>query len=184
MERFTAIKAPWGSVGYVAGAAGLKRVVMTHRSPAQTLALLAEKHPDADADADLLPAFQAQLDNYFSGKKVRLRAKVDLEGLAPFQRQVLQACAQIDYGQTRSYLDLARAIGRPSAARAVGGALARNPIPLVIPCHRVLASNGRLGGFSAEQGVSLKRWLLDLESGREPARPGKRIAACTTCSAE
>jgi methylated-DNA-[protein]-cysteine S-methyltransferase len=76
----------------------------------------------------------------------------------PFARAVWQATAAIPYGETRTYGELARAAGSPGAARAVGGAMAKNPLPLVIPCHRVVGAGGRIGGFSP--GVSLKRCLL------------------------
>ncbi len=76
---------------------------------------------------------------------------------------MLRACARIPYGRTRTYGALAREIGAPRAARAVGGAMAANPIPLLIPCHRVLAANNRMGGFSAEGGVGVKRRMLELE---------------------
>ena len=91
---------------------------------------------------------------------------VDLEGLGGFTQQVLAACRNIPAGRTLSYSELARVIQRPKAARAVGQALARNPIPLIIPCHRVLTLEGRSGGFSAPGGVETKRWLLAREGVR------------------
>jgi methylated-DNA-[protein]-cysteine S-methyltransferase len=80
----------------------------------------------------------------------------------PFQLRVWRALQQIPYGQTRSYAEQARAIGSPDAVRAVGAANGSNPIPIVVPCHRVIGSNGKLTGFGG--GLPLKRWLLDLES--------------------
>ena len=88
---------------------------------------------------------------------------VDLDSLGVFSRQVLAACRDIKAGSTLSYGDVARIIHRPGAARAVGHALARNPVPLIIPCHRVLAANGGMGGFSAPGGVAVKARLLALE---------------------
>jgi methylated-DNA-[protein]-cysteine S-methyltransferase len=76
---------------------------------------------------------------------------------------VLRAAARIPYGQTESYGEIARRLRRPQAARAVGQALGANPLPLVIPCHRVLGARGALGGYSAARGVAVKRWLLRLE---------------------
>ena len=89
--------------------------------------------------------------------------EVDLEGLGGFTQQVLAACRKIPAGGTLSYSELARVIQRPKAVRAVGQALARNPVPLIIPCHRVLTLDGRAGGFSAPGGLETKRWLLARE---------------------
>ncbi len=83
--------------------------------------------------------------------------------LTQFQTKVLKQCRRIPYGMTLTYSDLARQVGSPRAYRAVGSAMASNPFPLVVPCHRVVAVNGRLGGFSAPQGIGLKKRLLDLE---------------------
>jgi methylated-DNA-[protein]-cysteine S-methyltransferase len=88
---------------------------------------------------------------------------VDLEGVGSFTRQVLTACRNIPAGRTMSYSELAQVIHRPKAARAVGQALARNPIPLIIPCHRVLTQAGRAGGFSAPGGVETKKRILAKE---------------------
>jgi methylated-DNA-[protein]-cysteine S-methyltransferase len=89
---------------------------------------------------------------------------LDLQHLTPFARRVVTACRRIPWGQTRSYGQLAAAVGSPGAARAVGQVMAGNRFPLVVPCHRVLAAGGRLGGFSAPQGTRMKARLLRLES--------------------
>ena len=84
----------------------------------------------------------------------------------PFQYSVIRALRQVGYGETTTYAELARRAGRPGAARAVGQVMANNPVPLLVPCHRVLGSGGALGGFSAPTGVVLKQRLLDLEKKR------------------
>jgi methylated-DNA-[protein]-cysteine S-methyltransferase len=83
--------------------------------------------------------------------------------MTPFQAKALQTVYAIPYGETRSYGDIAAAIGQPRAARAVGRANATNPMPLVIPCHRVIASDGSLHGYGGPGGLRTKAWLLDLE---------------------
>lgn len=99
------------------------------------------------------------LADYFAGNRPIARPRLDLDGTSEFDQIVLRECAKIGFGRTVTYGALARAIGRPKAARAVGGAMARNRLPLLIPCHRVVAgAAGRLGGFGG--GLPLKRWLL------------------------
>jgi len=88
---------------------------------------------------------------------------VAIDNCPPFSRKVLAACRKIPYGQTQTYAELAAAAGSPRAARAVGRAMATNPAPLVIPCHRVIGARGHLRGYSAYGGLKLKRRLLDLE---------------------
>ncbi len=89
---------------------------------------------------------------------------VDLSHLTPFAQRVIKACRRVAWGQTASYGKLAQAAGSPGAARAVGQVMSTNRTPLVVPCHRIIASDGRLGGFSAPQGLTMKRRLLALES--------------------
>ncbi len=95
-----------------------------------------------------------------------------LDRAAPFERQVYAQTATIPHGETRTYGEIAAAIGAPGAARAVGRALARNPIPIIIPCHRIVAADGRSGGFSAPGGVLTKMRLLELERARRGTQPG------------
>jgi methylated-DNA-[protein]-cysteine S-methyltransferase len=99
---------------------------------------------------------------YLSGRRRKFTVPLDLAGLPPFHEKVLAAARRIPYGRTATYGELAARAGSPRAARAVGQAMARNPVPLIIPCHRVVASGGGLGGFGG--GLDLKRRLLDLEA--------------------
>jgi len=105
--------------------------------------------------------FLRTLRHYFRGEKVSFRVRLDLSGMSEFTRRVLDECRKIPYGETATYTDLAYAIGQPGAARAVGQAMGRNPVPVVIPCHRIVASGGGLGGFGC--GLEWKAYLLGLE---------------------
>jgi methylated-DNA-[protein]-cysteine S-methyltransferase len=99
---------------------------------------------------------------YFKGGKMAFPDQLDLSGATPFQRKVWEITRLIPYGETRSYTWVAEQVNKPRAARAVGQALARNPLPIIIPCHRVVTIEGKLGGFSG--GVEIKKRLLNLES--------------------
>jgi len=107
-----------------------------------------------------------QLREYLAGRRTRFDLPLDLRALPEFQRRVLLAALKIPHGQVTTYGELARRIGHPKAARAVGQALGHNPIPLVIPCHRVLGADGSLHGYGAGKGLPTKAWLLTLEGAR------------------
>jgi methylated-DNA-[protein]-cysteine S-methyltransferase len=127
--------------------------------------------PGADNQATdaVLELAAAQLLEYFAGRRRQFELPLAAAGTA-FQRQVWDALAAIPWGELRSYADIARAIERPTAVRAVGAANGRNPLPIVVPCHRVVGSNGSLTGFAG--GLGIKRRLLELEGslGELPAR--------------
>jgi methylated-DNA-[protein]-cysteine S-methyltransferase len=105
----------------------------------------------------------AQLGEYFAGDRSSFNLPVDISQLTPFQRSVLDVACRIAPGQVWTYHRIAEELGRPRSSRPVGQALACNPIPIVIPCHRVVASDGSLGGYSGGSGLKAKRWLLRLE---------------------
>jgi methylated-DNA-[protein]-cysteine S-methyltransferase len=104
-----------------------------------------------------------QVKDYLQGKLKKLNLKIDLHAVTPFQRFVLQAAREVPRGQVATYAEIAKKIGKPKACRAVGQALRRNPIPIVIPCHRVIASDGTLGGYGGKMGSQRKITLLRLE---------------------
>lgn len=110
--------------------------------------------------SEMLLPYTRELDEYFAGKRRQFSFQLDLRGTF-FQLQCWLALLEIPYGETRSYADIARAVGKPNAFRAVGLANNRNPIAIVVPCHRVLASDGTLCGYGG--GLPLKRKLLQLE---------------------
>ena len=107
-----------------------------------------------------------ELDEYFEGRRQEFDLPVDLRGRSEFTQHVLERLAGVPYGQVTTYGSLAADVGKPRAARAVGTIMNRNPIPIVLPCHRVVGSNGSLVGYGG--GLERKRLLLDLEAGRAP----------------
>jgi methylated-DNA-[protein]-cysteine S-methyltransferase len=104
-----------------------------------------------------------QLSEYLAGTRNQFNLSLDLTRMSPFQLQVLQLTLDIPYGQTSTYKEIAARIGNPNAARAVGRVEATNPIPIIIPCHRVIGSDGSLHGYGGPGGITLKSWLLKLE---------------------
>ena len=123
-------------------------------------------HAEVIFDELRLEAARQQLGEYFEGQRTEFTIALDLSRLHSFQVQVLRLTLEIPYGQTSTYKALAARMNQPHAARAVGRAEATNPIPLVIPCHRVLGSDGSLHGYGGPGGVKMKAWLLELEQGQ------------------
>jgi len=160
--RFRIIETKVGAFGLVARS---QRLVATYL-PMSESALrkrIRREFSDAGEDEALLPRFASDVRDYFSGKRVRLSAKIDLDNQPPYRRAVLLACRKVPFGRTATYADLARATDNPAAARAAGSAMANNPLPLVVPCHRILRTDGTLGGFSSPTGVQQKLAMLKLE---------------------
>ena len=102
-----------------------------------------------------------EIAEFFDGRRKAFDVKLALRG-TPFQLEVWHTLLRIPYGETRTYAEIAKSIGRPAATRAVGAANGANPIPIIVPCHRVIGSNGSLTGFGG--GIDVKRWLLDFEN--------------------
>jgi methylated-DNA-[protein]-cysteine S-methyltransferase len=124
-------------------------------------------------DEGLLGAAATQLDEYFAGTRREFDVPLNAKG-TPFQESVWEALRAIPYGETVSYSEVARRIGRPRAVRAVGAANHRNAIAIVVPCHRVVGADGRLTGYAG--GLWRKEFLLDLESGQLRTEPLSRVA--------
>jgi methylated-DNA-[protein]-cysteine S-methyltransferase len=156
----TDLATPIGRVLVAATDAGLVRVVFRQSDAAFTRALRDLGLTVARSDARTGDVVR-QLRAYFAGRRRHFDVRIDLRGVTPFQRRVLQAASEVPPGQVVSYGEIARRIGQPSCSRAVGQALGRNPIPIVIPCHRVVATGGRLGGYTG--GLAIKKKLLRLE---------------------
>ena len=149
------VNSPVGPLTLVAADGALAGLYMDgqrHRPDPETLG-----EPDAGRDGDLFAEVSGQLDQYFDGDRTEFDLPLTLDGTA-FQRRVWAALRGIPYGQTVSYGQLADQIGRPSAARAVGLANGRNPIGLIVPCHRVVGADGSLTGYGG--GIERKHYLL------------------------
>ncbi len=165
---------PVGPISFVAGDHGLKRLAFI---PLQTLKM---KEGWVDSEPSLkgletVGALLAELNEYFFGIRKSFSVPIDWAVLTEFQSQVLTITMEIPYGQVWTYGDISKRLGKSSAARAVGRALATNPIPILIPCHRVIGADRRLHGYSGPEGTATKAFLLQLEGvtvedGRVPFR--------------
>jgi len=153
---------PFGRMAVAATARGLARVVLPNEAAAFRASAAV---PQSDRVAEALAAkAEREILEYLAGRRRKFTVPVDLSAVPPFHAKVLRSLARIPYGRTATYGELAARVGRPRGARAVGQAMARNPVPLVVPCHRVIAGGGGLGGYGG--GLELKRQLLDLEGAR------------------
>jgi methylated-DNA-[protein]-cysteine S-methyltransferase len=157
--QFAIVDTGWGAFGLVARGQALVRTYLP-RSRAEIRRHIRHDFPAAVEETSTLRAFQRQAVDYFRGKPAAFDVRLDLSDVPPFRARVLEACRRIPFGRTASYADLARAAGNPAAVRAAGGAMAHNPLPLVVPCHRILSADGSIGGFSSSQGVEEKLRLL------------------------
>ena len=148
------VETPVGPVVLVASRAGLREVLWAARCACSP------DVGDESGTAAILAGAAAQLDEYFAGRRRAFDLPLDLEG-TPFQLEAWRALADIPYGETVSYGEQARRLARPHAARAVGSANGRNPLSIVLPCHRVVGADGSLTGYGG--GLEAKRWLLEHE---------------------
>ena len=149
----TTMPSPVGELRLVAVEHALAAIYFPESRDAPVVATPARSAPDHP----VLRLAAVQLAEYFAGDRDRFSIPLAPRG-TPFQHKVWQALAAIPYGETRSYGEIARAIGTPSASRAVGAANGRNPLPIIVPCHRVIGADGTLTGFGG--GLDAKRWLL------------------------
>lgn len=155
-----------GWVGVLGSNSGLLHTTLPQPSALKAERLLGDRVKDAAWSENLFADLMKRLRAYFAGKRVTFPDELDLSPATAFQRQVWEATRLIPYGQTRSYGWLAERLGKSGAGRAVGQALGQNPLPIIIPCHRVVASDGRLGGYSG--GIEMKSYLLRLEASSHP----------------
>ena len=164
---FDIFETPFGWVGAAASKRGLRRTTLPQESPDECAAILDGYADDALQNPGRFSSLAGLLTQYFEGAAVDFSGlPLDVADAPAFQQAAWSACMSIPYGETRPYKWLAARAGRPNAPRAAGQSMARNRLPLVVPCHRVVASNGALHGFGrgASQ-LDLKQRLLDLEAG-------------------
>ena len=160
-----------GWVGILSSARGVKRLTLPQPSAQGALELLGSSLSHATRSPHQFEDLISRLRIYFDGCKVAFPDELDLSAATHFKRKVWRITRLIPYGKTRSYRWVAHKIGKPKAVRAVGQALARNPLPIIIPCHRVVTSDGRLGGYSG--GVEMKKHLLHLEAAGASVKTAK-----------
>ena len=152
---FDEFKTPIGMLKIAVDAKGLRYVLFesNKHEPSHGMEWKKDRSPTNEARQQLL--------QYFSGERIEFELEISLAG-TEFQRRTWQMLASIPYGQTWSYAELAKRVESPKAVRAVGGANGRNPLPIVLPCHRVIGSDGSLTGFGG--GLPVKKWLLEHEN--------------------
>ena len=153
-----------GLIGVAVTAKGLRRLRMFQKSD-KTFLVLNESYQEGEytfSDQETKPVIE-QLQAYLNYEIKQFSLPIDWSGFTAFQKDVLQETLSIPYGETRTYGQVAAAIGNPKASRAVGQAEKSNQVPLVIPCHRVIGSDGSLTGYGGKDNTDLKAWLLDFE---------------------
>ena len=153
---------PLGDFRLAASDLGLVAIEWADSQPQFDSYLVRLKRPIQPNEKKIKP-YAKELAEYLSGKRYTFTIPVDWTLFTPFQCEDLQAVFRIPYGETRTYADIAREIDRPHAYRAVGAANAMNPMPLVIPCHRVIGMDGKLHGYGGGEGLKTKEWLLKME---------------------
>ena len=150
-----------GWIGVLASARGIRQLTLPQASPQQAIEALGPQVAGATLNPPLFEELRLRLERFFSGEPVDFDDELDLEGGSDFSRRAWQACRTIPRGETRSYAWLATQARNPRALRAAGQAMAHNPVSILIPCHRVIATDGSLRGYGG--GLELKQRLLDLE---------------------
>jgi len=174
--RWHTFDTPLGRMYAAASERGLCRLSWHVRSPQAFEQELRARFPGRRLrrDPHALARVEREIRSYLEGHRHVFSLGLDLSGLSHFQRRVLDAAQRVPFGETSTYSELARRVRRPRAARAVGNALRANPVPLVIPCHRIVRADGSLGGYSGLAAVAEKRRLLQHEAQASRPRSGAR----------
>jgi methylated-DNA-[protein]-cysteine S-methyltransferase len=162
---YTIFETKAGWIGLLGSNKGLLRSTLPQPSKGQVGLHLGEEVSRSAESMDFFAELTTQFQAFFEGRQTVFSARLDLSQATPFECSVWETTRSIPWGQTRSYAWVAEQIGKPSAPRAVGNALGRNRFPIIVPCHRILGSDGSLHGFGG--GLKMKQMLLDLESKNE-----------------
>ncbi len=164
-----------GYLGIVASERGLRRVYLPHGSRRVLTARIRRDFPGVLESPRLLEDLVEALRRYFAGQPVEFDVPLDLHGASAFEAAVWRACRKVAWGQCVTYKQIAERVGRPNAARAIGMAMRRNPWPIVVPCHRVVRSDGRPGGYSGPGGPEFKVRLLEMERSAAALHVPRRV---------
>ncbi len=159
----------WGWAGFLADQKGLLIFILPEERKEDVLFRIEKelKYNNLSEDNRGWENLIQKVKEYYTGKKVDFTdSRLNLDNYTNFQKKVLQTVKKIPYGEIRSYKETAESAGYPRACRAVGNTMRNNPLPLIIPCHRVIKSDGGLGGFSGKEGIALKKKMIDFESER------------------
>ena len=163
--KYTIFQTKWGYFGLAGTEYGLCRTQLPGPKPEKIKTLLLKNLPNPQYDKSFCKNLQQQITAYFEGDYIKFSRDIPLifDGFSLFGISILKTCRKIEFGQTTTYGQLAKKAGRPNTSRAVGSTMAKNPLPLIIPCHRIIRSDGKMGGFSAPGGIILKKKMLELE---------------------
>lgn len=164
--NYVIFQTKWGYFGIVGSDNNICRTFLPVTEPDLIKVCFLKEFPEATFDKNLFKNLQKQIIAYFEDKIVDFNTKntVFLNNFGKFPNSILKTCQKIKYGQTITYKELAQKAGYTNASRAVGNVLAKNPIPLIIPCHRIIRSDGKMGGFTAPGGTNLKKRLIQHEN--------------------
>jgi len=164
-STYATFKTPWGYFGLCCSEIGLYRTCLPIATKDQAEKALLSGLDNPVFKKSLLSDLQDKIAAYYKGDCIDFsQTAIDFSGYTPFSQKILQVCMRINYGETKTYKELAQLAASPNAARAAGTVMSRNRTPLIIPCHRVLGADGSLHDFSAPGGIATKKQMLTLES--------------------
>lgn len=173
--KYTVFTTDWGFFGLAVSEKGLVKTALPVVNADELVSGLLDGIGPVEKDMELYKPIRELIKRYYGGDRVDfpLDIAIDLDGFTEFFRRILSACRQVKYSETISYSCLARIAVAPNSARPAGTVLSKNPLPLIIPCHRVICCDGSIGGFSARGGVGIKSRMLALEADCSKTAQGR-----------